>query len=104
MAASFLQQNGFSIITRNFKCRNGEIDIIAKKDNVVVFVEVKARQNSDFGYPLEFVDKRKQLRIISCAKYFLMKNKQFDEYNIRFDVIGIENDNIEVVENAFWED
>ncbi len=66
-------------------------------------MEVKARHSSDFGYSAEFVNRKKQLRIISCAKYFLLKNNITD-VDVRFDVIGMENETIDWIENAFLED
>ncbi len=99
----FLKNNGFVVIARNFRCKNGEIDIIAKKDSLVIFVEVKARHSSDFGYSSEFVNRKKQQRIVGCAKYFLVK-KKLKNIDVRFDVIGIENDSVDWIENAFLED
>ncbi|QSX06564.1 YraN family protein [Sedimentibacter sp. zth1] len=102
VAQKYLKAHGYVILEVNFMCRFGEIDIIALKDNVLIFVEVKARKNTDFGYPREYVTQAKIRKIISTAKYFLLK-KQYDNVNCRFDVIEIIYDRktINHLENVF---
>lgn len=99
----YLLDNGYEIIEKNFNCRMGEIDVIASKDNILHFVEVKGRLNTYHGYPREAVNKSKQKRIISAAKYFFML-KGSDDVLCQFDVIEIiiENKEINHIENAFW--
>ncbi len=98
-----MKSNGYKILKRNFRCTSGEIDIVAKKGDLVVFVEVKARRSADFGDPLEFVDLKKQTHIIRCARFFLT-TMQLEDVDVRFDVIGITGKNdIEWIENAFME-
>ncbi|MGC8501524.1 YraN family protein [Desulfurella sp.] len=102
IAAKYLQQKGYSILVRNFSYRGGEIDIIAKKDFKIVFIEVKGRNSSLFGNAKEAVNYKKQERIKEGAKLFMLKhNLNENEFEISFDVISIENNNIEWVENAF---
>ena len=84
-AAEYLSRNGYLILQRNFKCKTGEIDIIAVEDGCTVFVEVKTRKNSNYGYASEFVDFRKQEKIRKAAMYFI---KSYDA-DIRFDVIEV---------------
>lgn len=98
----YLQSNGYIILETNFFCRLGEIDIIALKDNVISFIEVKGRKNTDFGYPREYVTPSKIKKIISTAKYYLMK-KNYSDINCKFDVIEIISDKkiINYIENAF---
>lgn len=99
-AVGFLKKNGYAIMQTNFKTRLGEIDIVAFKDGVIVFVEVKCRETLAFGRPIEAVDWRKQQKIRKVAEIFLMlKHKQFAD--CRFDVIEIVGDEINHVENAF---
>ncbi len=101
MAARLLVDNGYKILNRNFYCKSGEIDIIALKDDIVAFVEVKARHSDDFGFPSEFVDSKKQANIRKCAEYYLLKNEYSDKF-IRFDVISIQkNEVVEWIDNAF---
>lgn len=88
IACEFLQKIGYQIIFRNFSCRQGEIDIIAKDKETIVFVEVKTRKNLYFGSPAEAIDKRKSLHIIRTAKYFLHLNRLVDK-STRFDAIEI---------------
>ena len=84
-ACEFLKNNGYSILQRNFRCKAGEIDIIAVKDGCTVFVEVKTRKNSGYGYASEFVDYRKQEKIRRAAMYFIKS----DDADMRFDVIEV---------------
>ncbi len=92
IAARYLKKNGYKIIEKNYFSAHGEIDIIAKKDGVLVFVEVKARKDcqnhfDNYGMPSEAVTKTKQQHIIYTAHKFLEKNS-FDT-EIRFDVIEV---------------
>ena len=86
-AALYLRLHGYRILERNFRCRLGEIDIVARRGGVVAFVEVKLRKNADFGEAREFVTYTKQRRVISAAEFWLMKNKC--ELQPRFDVIEV---------------
>ncbi len=95
-------EKGYTILARNFHCRGGELDIVAKKGDLVVFVEVKARSSDDYGYPSEFVTPRKRKHLRECARYFLLSNG-LDNVDIRFDVVGITGKNVEWIENAFME-
>jgi len=90
-ACRFLSGKGYKIIICNFRTRFGEIDIIAKENDVLCFVEVKFRKNSDFGLPEDFVDVRKQRKIIKTANIYLAQN-QISDINIRFDVVAVELD------------
>lgn len=90
IATNYLQENNYEIIERNFNCRQGEIDIIAK-DKIkqeLVFLEVKTRTNHKYGTPAESVDKRKQKHIYKSASYYIYKNS-ITSIPIRFDVIEI---------------
>ena len=86
-AAVYLRLHGYRIVERNFRCRQGEIDIIARKGDVVAFVEVKQRKNADFGEAREFVTFSKQRRVIAAAELWLLKTRC--ELQPRFDVIEI---------------
>ncbi len=90
IASKYLENKGYTIIERNFSCKNGEIDIIAfdNDTNEIVFIEVKTRSNSNYGYPIEAVTKIKQKHIVSASKFFIYSNK-LEKFNIRFDVIEI---------------
>lgn len=104
-AATYLQALGFEILVCNFLCKAGEIDIIARKDDVLHFIEVKARDNHLFGLGREAVTFKKQQTIRSAAKFYLINEKLYDGVNCCFDVVeinGFEHDyNIVYLENCF---
>ena len=88
LATEYLEKQGYTILERNFYCKQGEIDIIAKDKNEIVFIEVKSSSNKLFGIPSEAVTKQKIKHLFRTARYFLYKNKMINEY-IRFDVVEI---------------
>lgn len=88
LAKRYLEKMNYEIITTNFMCKQGEIDIVAKDKNEIVFIEVKTRVNRNFGYAIEAVDENKQKHLKKATKYFIYKNK-IEKFPIRFDVIEI---------------
>ena len=86
-ACRWLRRHGYRILERNFSCRFGEIDIIARKGKYLAFVEVKMRKNADHGAAMEFVTPAKQNRLIQTAEYWLMKTPT--DLQPRFDVVEI---------------
>lgn len=88
LAAVYLQTQGYQIIFRNFHSKYGELDIVAKKNNCLVFIEVKTRTQDRFGTPGESVDDRKQKHMTYAAKYFVQRFG-FHHADMRFDVIEI---------------
>ena len=88
IATEYLEKNKYKIIKRNFYCKQGEIDIIAKDKNDIVFIEVKTRTSNNFGRPSEAVNTIKQKHMYKAAKYFLYKTNCLEKL-IRFDVIEI---------------
>jgi putative endonuclease len=104
LAAKELIKKGYEIVDFNFCRRGGEIDIIAKKDDIYVFVEVKLRKSLSSGAPCEAVDTVKQKRIIETAQKYIAEKNILD-FSFRFDVIEIlQLDKIYMrhIENAFW--
>lgn len=108
-AANYLRLRGYRIIEMNYQCRMGEIDIIAKKRNFIVFAEVKLRKSAAYGEAREFVTRSKQEKLITTAQLWLSKNET--ELQPRFDVIEIyapdgENGRISInhIENAFGQE
>ena len=87
-AAEFLKSAGFRIIDRNWACPLGELDIVAQKGDTLVFVEVRARSNPDYGSPAESVTRSKQAKLIKAAQAYL-KARRPEAESFRFDVIGI---------------
>ncbi len=87
-AAGVLQDNGYRIIYRNYKCPLGEIDIIAEDKGTICFVEVKARHSLNLGSPEDAVSTRKQRQICKSAIYYLKTNKLLERLS-RFDVLTL---------------
>lgn len=87
-AANYLRGQGYKILELNYKNKLGEIDIIAKEDRAVCFIEVKSRSQTAFGLPQEAVNKHKQHKISQCALSYL-KERQLFEQSSRFDVLSI---------------
>ena len=100
-AARFLMDQGYHIIQRNYHSRYGEIDLIAKEGETLVFVEVKYRRNDKMGDPKEAVDRKKQKKISMTASYYLMRECGRMDIPCRFDVAAVLGEQIEVVKNAF---
>ncbi len=100
LAGAFLEENGYEILEYNFYSHAGEIDIVARHEGYLVFVEVKYRRNLRKGHPLEAVSMQKQKVISQCAQYYLYKNHCM-ESPARFDVVGILGEEISVIQNAF---
>lgn len=86
-AAKYLRSKGYTILERNFRCRAGEIDIIARRGGIITFVEVKLRRDAEFAEAREFVTPAKQRRVILTAEYWLVSHRR--ELQPRFDVIEI---------------
>ncbi|MGI6686652.1 MAG: YraN family protein [Bacillota bacterium] len=105
-AAKELERRGYRIITRNYRCRLGEIDLIGEKNRQLVFIEVKARTSLAFGLPQENVNYRKQMKIRKVAQVYLAENHQYHR-DISFCVVAVQFDRegktvkIEVIEEAF---
>ncbi len=101
LAARCLEEKGYRILERNFRCRQGEIDLIARDGSCLVFVEVKYRRDGRAGDPAEAVDFRKQRRIIRTAAYYCYKRNIGESQACRFDVISVLGSEVRHIENAF---
>lgn len=102
VATSYLVGQGYEVLEKNFQTRMGEIDIIAKKENVLVAFEVKFRSSGKFGSPLMAVTKKKQWHISKTFAYYILCHNLSFEAPYRFDVLGITGDGkIKHIENAF---
>jgi putative endonuclease len=86
-ATLYLAQRGYEILTRNARTPYGEIDIVAKQDDITIFVEVKSRTSLKMGLPEESVNSRKQARMLACAEHYAAENA-IDHWQI--DVIAVE--------------
>ena len=87
LACNYLEDQGLSLIKRNFRCRVGELDLIMRDGDTLVFVEVRSRHDSRYGTPAETITRKKQRRVIRAASYYLQKSR-FDA-PCRFDVVAI---------------
>jgi putative endonuclease len=102
-AAAYLTGQGYTVLERNFRCRTGEIDIIAREGGCLCFVEVKYRAGSGHGSPLEAVDYRKKQKILGVARYYMMVHHLATDTACRMDVVAIEGEEITLIRNAFGE-
>lgn len=103
IAADYITKNGFNVLERNYRYKRAEIDIIALKDDQLIFVEVKSRNGTFFGYPEEAVDERKAEMIMMAANHYIFENAWDKE--IRFDIISVSmtpNLKIHHFEDAFY--
>ncbi len=105
IASDFLEKNGYTILAKNYRRKFGEIDIIARERDYLVFIEVKTRATASHGHPLEAVTFKKQKQISKVAQCYLAENNLFDTA-ARFDVVSVtltqnKQVNVEVVSNAF---
>ncbi len=104
MAVAYLEENNLILLTRNYHCRRGEIDLIMQDGNFLVFIEVRYRKNNHYGSAAESVTRQKQQRLLTTAEYFLQNEKQNADNACRFDVItlsGQQNPQIEWIKDAF---
>ena len=102
-AARFLEKRGLLVLTRNFRCRGGEIDLICRDRNAVVFVEVRRRRNADYGGAGASITLTKQRRIILAAQHYLLANAKANG-DCRFDCVLLEGETIEWIRDAFSAD
>jgi len=105
-ACDFLKKKGLTIVERNFRTNLGEIDIIARDGETLIFVEVKTRSSRKFGDPQEAVNSHKQHTIRNVATCYLKKKNLLDKISVQFDCLAlIVNDEnsfeVEHIENAF---
>ncbi|MEX2292860.1 MAG: YraN family protein [Acidimicrobiales bacterium] len=99
-AAAWYESNGYTIVERNWRCRDGELDLIVSRGRDLVFVEVKTRTSDRFGLPAEAVTATKQRRIRKLAGRYLAETSSVAG-GLRFDVVAILGDQLEVIEAAF---
>ena len=98
-AAHFLSKQQLKLITRNYLCRSGEIDLIMRDDDTLAFIEVRMRSHAQFGGALASVDRRKQSRLVRAAQHYLIKHPWNGP--CRFDVIAVNKKNCDWIKNAF---
>ena len=101
-AAKYLQSQGYQIIERNFRCKLGEIDLIAREQGVLVFLEVKYRKTGQYGEPTDAVTPMKQRTICRVADFYQMSRRIPESQSCRFDVVAILGEEVRVYKNAFF--
>lgn len=101
LAVKYLTQRGYVVLERNFRCRQGEIDLIAEEGGYLCFVEVKYRRSGTFGSALGAVIPEKQRKISRSALYYLVIHGYSENHPCRFDVLGISPNQITLIKNAF---
>jgi putative endonuclease len=101
LAAAWYEARGFEVLARNWRCRDGELDLIVRHGRLYVFCEVKARTSDAFGAPSEAVTRDKQQRLRRLAARWLEDDAPALAREIRFDVAAVLDGRIEIVEGAF---
>lgn len=100
-AAAYLESAGFEILERNYRCRTGEIDLIAKEGGYLVFVEVKYRATGAKGLALEAVDRKKAAQVRRVAGIYLYEKRLPEDTPCRFDAVGIDQEAVTHIRDAF---
>ena len=100
IAAEFLKKQGVDIIEKNYHTKFGEIDLIGFDKSTIIFIEVKLRNNDNFGTPVEAITQTKLKRIYKSALWYISMHK--NNYDYRFDVIAIRKDNINRCYHLEW--
>lgn len=102
LAVSYLTRRGYRILERNYRCRQGEVDIVAQDGNCLVFVEVKYRNGNAWGDPAEAVNGAKQKKIYQASRYYLYQHRYTEDQLCRFDVVAVYGDGkVRCVKDAF---
>jgi putative endonuclease len=107
IATAYLQQQGYAILARNWRCAAGELDIVARQGETLAFVEVRTRRGDRFGSPEESVTPDKQAKLVELAQFYLQESCLTDQ-NWRIDVVAIEMDQrgavkrLNLIRNAVW--
>jgi len=99
-ACAWLEFHGYRIVERNWRCRSGEVDVVARQGNTTVFVEVKERRNADHGLGLEAVTWTKRRRLVRAAILYASA-RGISESELRFDVISVDGPNVRHEPGAF---
>lgn len=100
-AARFLQKNGYNILQKNFRCRIGEIDLVARDGEYLCFIEVKYRSGTAKGYPAEAINLNKIKKITGTAQFYMLLHNLPQDTPCRFDAVLILDNEISLIKNAF---
>lgn len=102
-SVEILKQESYKILERNYQNRYGEIDIIAAKDDEIIFIEVKYRKNFNYGFGFEAIDSKKLKKIFNLAQIYIQEKKYFD-YKLRFDCMSYLDEELSWIKNMAWGD
>ena len=100
-AAAFLESQGFDIVARNFLRRVGELDIVARHEDLLVVAEVRTRASDDYGGAAASIGPAKQRRIVMTTALFLQRHREYARFRVRFDVLIVRDGRIEWLKHAF---
>lgn len=100
-AAEYLRKNGYHILEKNFRCNIGEIDLIAKDEDYLCFIEVKYRSDTAKGFPAEAITPNKIKKITRTAQFYMLLHKLPQDTPCRFDAVVILQSEISLIKNAF---
>lgn len=100
-AADYLAKNDYVVLEKNFRCKIGEIDLIATSEGYLCFIEVKYRSGTAKGYPAEAINLNKIRRITRTAQFYLLQHRLPQDTPCRFDAVVILDQQIEIIKNAF---
>ena len=101
LAADWYERNGYQVVARNWRCRDGELDLVVRRGRAFVFCEVKTRTSAAFGAPVEAVTRQKQVRLRHLAARWLDDHAGIRATEIRFDVASVLAGQLEIVQGAF---
>jgi len=107
IAAAHLQQQGYEVLARNWRCPAGELDVVAREGQTLAFVEVRTRRGDRFGTPEQSITPAKQAKLVELAQTYLQEKDLTDE-NWRIDVVAVEMDRrgrvkrLNLIRNAVW--
>lgn len=89
LAARYLARQGLSLVASNHRARVGELDLVMREGHTLVIIEVRARHSAQMATPAQTIDRHKQRRIIHATQHFILCNRQYRDWPLRFDVVGI---------------
>ncbi|WP_131795605.1 YraN family protein [Fluoribacter gormanii] len=105
-ALAYLKKQGLELITQNYNCRLGEIDLIMRDKEQLVFIEVRSRVSTQFGGGIASITYTKKQKILKAATYYLLEHQQYDQLALRFDVVSIDGTSASInwIKDAFGAD
>lgn len=105
LASAYLQKHNLKLVTTNYSCKMGEIDLIMMDKEILVFIEVRYRRDRNYGDAVGSINKSKQNKIKKTASYYLQQHKLYDKISCRFDVVAVSGQSSEDlywIKDAFW--